>query len=299
MTTLRENPPLLLPSQASVESFVVAFLRNRLAARPQSTILVPGEEITPWLYEWWEGDPHPPGQLVSANAEQSADDCVSLIVSAKPATGRGVQDVSKRTKCVEAILLPGAGREWITAKIGLIQLEIGNGPGTALLVPGTADDLGHRLTPAALERLDYATIRACEGGVRVVVLSGWGGPGRKEPEAWQLAKVWAGPSVPLVTDTAARTSAENVVCGAGLLVPVSDIDSVIIVSSWSNALRLHLLALFAFRRSKISVRSHVMWGRVHATSWRPGLAGLLRIRHHLRIAREFLKYGSTDSRSQL
>jgi uncharacterized SAM-binding protein YcdF (DUF218 family) len=289
-------PPLAVPSQSAVERFAIEFVRNRLAARPAPSVLLPSREAAPWLHEWWEQSEHGPGKLIGASGSTAVPFVDLAIVAGDAATWSGTPE-SARVRCAEALLLPGATPDSVEARQSVLELRVGAGGRTILLVPGTGASPDHRLTPAALARLREAEAIARAGEVRGVVLSGWGGSMACESEGQQLMEAWQGPPVPLIVDPAARTTAENAVCSAALLRGLPDLEAVVLVTSWSNALRQHLAAVIAFQGMNMRVTSKVLWGLKHSTSLRPGLVGLIRLRRHLMAARALLKYGPSDPRA--
>lgn len=295
---MHEMPALLLPSEQAVRRFVVEWIRNRLAYLPGATVLLPDGRDSQWMHEWWTATEHAPGRVVAADRSRATSCDFAVLDKASPVRTDADGQVATTVRCIDALVLPGGDSGAVAAAAAVLELRTGVGSGNVLLVPGTSRGPAGRLTPAAIDRLRHAEAVARGGGVRAVVVSGWGGPDAHETEAYQLLQAWAGPPVPVIADPAARTTAENGVCCARLLAGLPDVREVILITSWSNALRQHLLARTAFRGTRIAVRSLVLWGRLHATSLRPGLLGILRMRRHLRAGEALLRYGRDDPRSK-
>lgn len=275
-------PPLRMSTLHDVAHFAVEFVRNRLAGTPAATVLLPSPGQAPWLHDVWRSTSRPPGKLWWDGSMPPGERPDLAVVAA----GGGPS-----FSCREALMLPGADRTRIHTEGPILELSLGRGPSTVVLVPGTAHGPSHLLTAAALGRLRAAELRAQTNEVRAVLLSGWGGPKARVTEAEQLRAAWQGQVVPLVMDTAARSTAENVLFAAALVSRISDVHNLILISSWSNALRAHLLALLAFRGTHVAVQSQILWGRAHAASLIPGTVGLLWMFLHLHRGRQLLLRG--------
>jgi uncharacterized SAM-binding protein YcdF (DUF218 family) len=190
----------------------------------------------------------------------------------------------------DAVIMPGGHADAVRRRCET-RLVIGPPAGAVIVVPGTAADQGgvHALTPETFGRLRRAEQLARRGEVRAVILSGWNGPaalGRTEAE--QMLRAWSGPDVPVICDEAARTTAENALCAAAIIGSLGGVGDVVVVASWANALRLRLAFRAALRPHGLRAGLSTVWGRGHGASWRPGLAGLPRVRRHLRAGQALL-----------
>jgi uncharacterized SAM-binding protein YcdF (DUF218 family) len=174
------------------------------------------------------------------------------------------------------------------------RLIIGQPTGTVIVVPGTAEDRDgiHTLTEEAFGRLRRAEEIARASAIRAVILSGWNGAAAQGlSEAEQLMQAWAGPDVPLVLDEAARSTAENALCTAAIIGALGEVRDVIVVASWANAVRLRFAFRAALRAQGLRPGLSIVWGTRHGASWRPGIAGLFRLRRHLVAGRAMLDQG--------
>jgi hypothetical protein len=189
---------------------------------------------------------------------------------------------------IELIVLPGAERGAPPHARTVTRCIIGNGSRRTIVVPGAGrlDNRGrYVLSSSAYGRLRAAEALAAADRETVVILSGWSGGHSSPSEAEQLHDAWRGPQeTPLLLDPAARTTAENAVNGVLLARSLSECRELIFIAPWGNALRQTVLARAATRGSGIRVRQHVVWGRQHVASLRPGITGLLFMRRHLRAA---------------
>jgi hypothetical protein len=218
-------------------------------------------------------------------AHPGQDDGLGLAVlatdSAEPATAHDV------------VILPGV-RTATVARRCETRLVIGQPAGMVIVVPGTAAhrDGIHALTAETFGRLRRAEAIAGQNEVRAVILSGWNGlVAQGLSEAEQMMQEWAGPDVPVILDEAARTTAENALCATAIIAALGDVPSVTVVASWGNALRLRLAFRAARRARGPRAELSILWGIGHGASWRPGLAGLFRLRQHLRAGRAMLDHG--------
>jgi uncharacterized SAM-binding protein YcdF (DUF218 family) len=98
------------------------------------------------------------------------------------------------------------------------------------------------LHPLCADRLRHA--QRVAGDARAVILSGC-------PEAELMRAAWKGPEIPLVCDTAARTTAGNAVNVAARARELGADHLVVVTSSW-HAPRVRLLMRAALRGSGIA-----------------------------------------------
>lgn len=191
----------------------------------------------------------------------------------------------------EVIALPGADLDLVNAD-SVISMAVGVGPDTALLVPGAGRPDGHggyQLTAAAIGRLRAAEELARQTQPRMILLSGWAGGTSGRTEAVLLHERWSLPEIPVLLEPAARTSAGNAVCASALLAPLSGVRRLVVVSSWGNALRDRLLLQIATCHTHLRAGQHIVFGRAHAATLRPGIVGLGSIPRHIRAARALLR----------
>jgi len=185
---------------------------------------------------------------------------------------------------------------------GRIELVVGTPAGEVVVVPGTATTVNgaHTLTAESFGRLRRAEEIARRSPIRALILSGWNGRDEHgSSEAAQLLDAWRGPSVPVVLDEAARTTAENALWSAALASALGDVPRVRMVTAWVSALRLGLATSAALRGTGIRPRLSVVWGRAQAASWRPAIVGLVHLRRHLRLGRTLLTHGPDDPDARL
>lgn len=178
-----------------------------------------------------------------------------------------------------------------------VELVVGTPAGEVVVVPGTARTVNgtHTLTAESFGRLRRAEEIARRGPVRALILSGWNGRDEHgSSEAAQLLDAWRGPSVPVVLDEAARTTAENALWSAALASALGDVPRVRMITAWVSAPRLGLATSAALRGTGIGLRLSVVWGRAQAASWRPAIVGLVHLRRHLRLGRALLAHGPND-----
>ncbi len=116
---------------------------------------------------------------------------------------------------------------------------------------------GDELHPICVARLRHA--EGIADGARAVVLSGYARHrGRGEAELMRAA--WAGPDVPLVCDTTARSTAGNA-AGIAAAARALAADQVVVVTSGWHRLRARALVRSALRGSGIAVEASSAPGR--------------------------------------
>jgi uncharacterized SAM-binding protein YcdF (DUF218 family) len=115
--------------------------------------------------------------------------------------------------------------------------------GRVVAVVGYSRRRHSELHPLCADRLRHAEQLAADA--RAVILSGC-------PEAELMRSAWAGPDVPLICDTAARTTAGNAVNVATQARELGADDLVVVTSSW-HARRVRLLMRAALRGSGIAI----------------------------------------------
>jgi uncharacterized SAM-binding protein YcdF (DUF218 family) len=98
----------------------------------------------------------------------------------------------------------------------------------------------HPLCAGRLRRAEELAVDA-----RAVILSGC-------PEAELMEEAWQGPELPLICDTAARTTAGNAVHVAAWVRELGADELVVVTSDW-HALRVRLLMRAALRRSGVTL----------------------------------------------
>ena len=141
---------------------------------------------------------------------------------------------------------------------------------TAIVVPGHGGigvDGVHRISPRSLRILDEAARLAERVEPAVVVLSGWSSSGGRS-EAEQMRDAWRGPSVELLVEPTARTTAENASRSLPLLLE-RGITGAVVLCTPVHLVRVRLVFDLLFRRRGISVRYHVVRVRptVRALAW--------------------------------
>ncbi len=110
---------------------------------------------------------------------------------------------------------------------------------------------GDELHPICVARLRHAEEIA--EGARAVVLSGYARHGGRG-EAELMRAAWAGPDVPLVCDTTARSTAGNA-AGIAAAARALAADQVVVVTSGWHRLRARALVRSALRGSGIAVEA--------------------------------------------
>jgi hypothetical protein len=268
----------------AAERVAIELLRNVLVARPDANVLAVGIETWTRLRSFLL-------EVTSRYGARSdrarghwdvcivAGDCQSLMVE-------NVHMVIALPLTLHAI---SAERQ--------VKLDLGTPRGVVIVVPGTArlTNGAHALTAETFGRLRRAEKIAKRRPVRALILSGWNGRiESSRSEAAQMLDAWRGPQVPIILDEAARTTAENALWAASLVNALGNVRRVEVTTAWIGFLRLGLATLFAFRKTKIRPRFSVVWGAAQAASWRPALVGMVHLRRHLRIGREFISGGPRD-----
>ncbi|HEY2288206.1 MAG TPA: YdcF family protein [Streptosporangiaceae bacterium] len=270
---------VLVADHQAAERVAIELARNHLIAHPGRNLVLAGSADLPML---------------RAFLQQAAPvfDFTTRMLPAGP--GLAILGSESASDAVhDAVILPGA-RAASMAQRCETRLVIGHPAGPVIVVPGTAADRGgvHTLTAETYGRLRRAEDIARGRTVRAVILSGWNGAaGDGRSEAEQMMRAWAGPDVPIICDDAARSTAENALCSAAVIAALGQVREVIVVASWGNALRLRLAFRAALRDHGAHPRLSVIWGIRHGASWRPGLAGLFRLRRHLLAGRAMLQNG--------
>lgn len=271
---------LLFRDERSLRRLVLELARNRAAAADNPIIALPDESSAGWIHDLWRSSAHAPARIVS------------LSECSVPGADLAIVDVSVKNvvRCREAILLPDVAGHFVVADWRSLHVDIGRGPRVAVVVPGTTFPGETGVATIAIERLRIAEELAARRNA-VVILSGWS-PNGGLPEAEQLRRLWRGVGAStLLTDTAARTTAENVVFTHSILQHISSVRRVTYVISWSNALRQHLLIRRAVTESAASTKLRILWGAGHARTLKPGLFGLLKMEEHVKAAFALLDGG--------
>ena len=188
----------------------------------------------------------------------------------------------------EVVVLPRTDA-WVPSTTQtVIRCVVSRDGGPLIVVPGAGrlDCRGrYVLSASAYGRLAAAETLASAHPRAAVILSGWSAGHTAPTEAEQLRDAWNGPpDTPLLLDPAARTTAENAVNAVLLAVSISRCHELIFVAPWGNAVRQSLLAHAAARGTALHTRQHVVWGRAHIGTMRPGITGLPFMRRHLRAA---------------
>lgn len=188
----------------------------------------------------------------------------------------------------EVVVLPGAEQWTPSTAQTVIRCVVSGGGGPVIVVPGAGrlDCRGRYVLSASADgRLAVAEALAWSNRRAVVILSGWSGGHAAPTEAEQLRDAWNGPlDTLLLLDTAARTTAENAVNAVLLASSLSGCHELIFIAPWGNAVRQGMLARAAARGTGLRTRQHVVWGRAHVGTMRPGITGLPFMRRHLRLA---------------
>ena len=115
--------------------------------------------------------------------------------------------------------------------------------GRVVAVVGYSRRRDTELHPLCADRLRHAQRLAADA--RAVILSGC-------PEAELMQAAWEGPDVPLICDTAARTTAGNAVNVAARACELGADRLVVVTSSWHTR-RVRLLMRAALRGSGIAI----------------------------------------------
>ena len=137
------------------------------------------------------------------------------------------------------------------------------------------------LDPVCAERLRQAEAVAAEADT--VVFTGKGRRGGRAGEAEQMRDAWQGAAVRLVTDGAARNTAENAAAIAAAARELAADEIVLVTSRW-HAPRARLLVRAALRDPSITVRTSSPPGLRPALIGRE-LACAVALPYHLRRAR--------------
>ena len=153
---------------------------------------------------------------------------------------------------------------------------------------------GHRISPECVRRVRRAEEAARRGDVRAVIFSGFSssdGPS----EALQMQRLWRGPTVPLVLDEAARTTAENAANSLAILLEsMPGIRHVTVVTSaW------HLRTPIFFRHYRVhGISVDMAWAKAAPGEWLRHLPHEMRTLRILRRERReaFLRVGHLASR---
>jgi uncharacterized SAM-binding protein YcdF (DUF218 family) len=111
---------------------------------------------------------------------------------------------------------------------------------------------GGDLHPVCAHRLRHAEKVAA--GSRAVVLSGWSRARDGRGEAELMRDDWAGPRLPLICDTTARSTVEN---AAAVARASQDLGAqeVVVVTSWWHSLRAGKLVRAALPDPAVAVRT--------------------------------------------
>jgi len=143
---------------------------------------------------------------------------------------------------------------------------------TIVAVFGYSGRRGDGLHPICARRLRHA--ERLSPGTSTVVLSGWARHPERRSEAELMRRAWSGPTVPLVCDTTARSTAENAAVAARTLRGLAA-DEVVVVTSWWHQLRARMLVRAALRDASIAVRTSSPSGAPPPTALVRELACLL------------------------
>ena len=119
--------------------------------------------------------------------------------------------------------------------------------GRVLAVLGYSGGRGAHLHPVCAERLAHAERLA--PGARAIILSG-GARRSGSPEAELMRAAWAGPTVRLICDPEARSTAENAVNIAAAVRALGADELVVVTSRWHRP-RAHVLLRAATRGSGV------------------------------------------------
>ena len=120
--------------------------------------------------------------------------------------------------------------------------------GRVVAVLGYSGGRGAHLHPICAERLAHAERLAT--GAQAIIFSGWARRSRPSPEAELMRAAWAGPTVPLICDPTARSTAENAVNIAATTRALGAEELVVVTSPWHRT-RVHVLLRAAMRGSGI------------------------------------------------
>ena len=129
----------------------------------------------------------------------------------------------------------------------------------AVVVPGNGAfgaDGAWQITERCRRLVAEAEVIARELSPAAVVLSGWS-PSGSASEGVQMARIWRGPAVELVVESAARTTVEN----ASRTLPLlreRGVDRAVVVVAASHLLRARLFFEPLYRRHGIAPRFHVL-----------------------------------------
>jgi uncharacterized SAM-binding protein YcdF (DUF218 family) len=137
------------------------------------------------------------------------------------------------------------------------------------------------LDPVCAQRLRHAEAVAADADA--VVLTGSGRRQEGAGEAELMREAWRGPAIPLVSDGAARNTAENAAAIAAAATELGADEVVVVTSRW-HALRAGLLVRAALSDPSVTVRTSSPLG-FHAALLVRELACSLVLPYHLRRAR--------------
>ena len=138
-------------------------------------------------------------------------------------------------------------------------------PVRIVAVLGYSRGRGEALHPVCTERLRHAERVAVSADA--VVLSGWSRSPAGRGEAELMRDGWAGPDVPLVCDTTARSTAQNAAAVAAAARSLHADEVVVVTSRW-HSLRARRLV-----RAAVPARTRV---RSSSPAGRPSAAQLVR-----------------------
>ena len=203
----------------------------------------------------------------------------------------------------EVIAMPGVSANRCDSPI-IHELAISEHRMPVVMVPGFTDASGSPINPTSMSRLSVGLDLAEVLAASAVVLSGWRGWSARTlclTEAFQMRSLVHNSKLPILMDTAARTTAENIACFRDLVRGLGGVSRGVVVASWSNALRTQVLAdgLWGNDDGELPpVSVHVAWGASHGASLRAGLVGLYWARRHRRAAEALLDFGPFDLRAR-
>ena len=274
-----------IDSVATWRRLTAAYLHNRLIANTCETFQV--DDLTRDMLETHHvlsGRERAklvsgPGVGVSlavvADFDQVGDDCLEVLCENAPTQVGGNQQVT----------VP----------------HISTGALHVIVVSGAHNADGTALSDACIGRLHSAAshVKNRTDKPALIIMSGWAGLGKHNvelahTEAQQMRTWWynnVGEDHPVFVDTAARTTAENMVNAAELVKALPSDTHIFTPASWPNAPRQMFAAKLAFRGMAHKRHTPWVWGSDHTETVGPGIRGLWLVPTHVKAGRAHIRCG--------
>jgi uncharacterized SAM-binding protein YcdF (DUF218 family) len=142
------------------------------------------------------------------------------------------------------------------------QLRLRQLPRDAVLVvPGhaVAGDPDHQITEVCAYRVRATERLALSLGAQAVIFSGWGGPDRRTPEAWQMRDLWGARQIALLTEPVACSTAENAVLSAPLVTGIGDVRDLIVTTHYWHWWRTRWMFRAVYAPMGVTVHTVIVW----------------------------------------